>query len=114
MEETEWLPVVKFDDGAEFIIDIEARLFRSSSDPEENVGFYSEKGREMVKAMVGNEWRGWWFELVVACVKRGGSTESRQSHGFIHGSLAALSIASSLALSLAVICDSRSTMFSNW
>lgn len=58
MEESEWLPVVEFD-GLEYVVDVAGRRFRSRIDPDEGVGFYSEKGREMVQAMVGSEWRVW-------------------------------------------------------
>ena len=64
MEQTEWLPVVEFD-GVEYVVDVVARCFRSRIDPGEGVGFYSEKGREMVQAMIGSEWKVWMPREVV-------------------------------------------------
>lgn len=53
---TEWLPVVDFD-GDKYVIDFEARAFRSFNDPNGSVSFYSDAGRQMAKAMMGTEWR---------------------------------------------------------
>ena len=52
----EWLPVVEFD-GAEFVVDIANRVFRERWDPDRTIDFHSRHGREMVRAMVGREWR---------------------------------------------------------
>jgi len=65
MDETEWLPVVEFD-GVEYVVDVAGgRRFRSCIDPDDSIGFYSEKGRQMVEAMVGTEWRAWMPREVV-------------------------------------------------
>lgn len=64
MEETEWLPVVEFD-GVEYVVDVGERRFRSCIDPDDGVGFYSAKGREMIQAMVGTRWRAWMPREVV-------------------------------------------------
>ena len=64
MEQTEWLPVVEFD-GVEYVVDVVERRFRSPIDPDDGIGFYSEKGRQMVAAMVGTEWRAWTPREVV-------------------------------------------------
>jgi len=60
MEEdgTEWLPVVELD-GVEYVVDIANRAFRQRCDRDISVGFYSEQGREMVRAMAGMEWGMW-------------------------------------------------------
>lgn len=64
MEQTQWLPVVEFD-GIEFVVDVEGRRFRSSIDPDESVGFYSERGRNMIRAMIGTQWHAWTPREVV-------------------------------------------------
>jgi hypothetical protein len=64
MEQTEWLPVVEFD-GVEYVVDVAAREFRPCAEPNDGVGFHSEKGRGMVAAMVGTEWRVWMPSEVV-------------------------------------------------
>lgn len=56
--EIDWLPVVKFN-GVEYMVDIENRTFRQRLDPNSRVSFYSDRGREMVKAMTGRQW--WAF-----------------------------------------------------
>ncbi len=50
------LPVMEFE-GAEFLVDIERREFRKADDADVRVWFYCKKGREMVRAMAGQEWR---------------------------------------------------------
>ena len=64
MEETEWLPVVEFD-GVEYVVDVAGGRFRSRIDPDDGFGFYSDRGREMVAAMVGTVWRVWMPREVV-------------------------------------------------
>jgi hypothetical protein len=58
MEQTEWLPVVEFE-GVEYVVDVAAREFRPCDDAGSEIGFHSEKGRRIVQAMVGTEWRVW-------------------------------------------------------
>ena len=52
----EWVPVVELD-GIEFVVDFANRAFRQRSDPHRWVCFHSERGQEMIKAMVGAAWR---------------------------------------------------------
>ena len=54
--EIDWLPVVSFN-GVEYMVDIENRAFRQCLDSNSRVSFYSDRGREMVKAMTGRQWR---------------------------------------------------------
>ena len=58
MEETEWLPVVEFA-GVEYVVDVQNRCFGQLLEPTESVAFYSDEGREMVRAMAGMDWRAW-------------------------------------------------------
>jgi len=63
-DKIDWLPVVKLD-GFEYLVDIENRSFRQCLDPSSQVSFYSDTGREMIKALRGKEWRvfvprGYW------------------------------------------------------
>jgi len=51
----DWLPVVDFN-GARYVVDIDRRQFRRFDDPKSSIGFYSEVGRQMAKAMMGTEW----------------------------------------------------------
>ena len=52
----ELLPVVDFD-GNDFLIDIGRREFRRVDEPESRISFYSERGRRMITAMKGMQWR---------------------------------------------------------
>ena len=63
-DETDWLPVVKLN-GIKYVVDIENRAFRQWRDPDSRVSLYSDAGKEIVKAMTGQEWRvfttrSWW------------------------------------------------------
>ena len=51
-----WLPVMEFE-GVEYVVDVENRRFGRFNDPSRGVEFHSDRGREMVKAMIGQEWR---------------------------------------------------------
>lgn len=55
-QKTGWLPVIAFD-GIEYVVDVEHRAFRMLYDPKNVTSFYSEKGQQMVKSMIGSEWR---------------------------------------------------------
>jgi len=57
-DEAEWLPVGEFH-GVEYVVDIQNRRFGQLQDRTEIVTLHSDEGREMVRAMVGMEWRAW-------------------------------------------------------
>jgi len=52
----EWLAVVELE-GVGNVLDVTNRAFRQRRDPDCSVVFYSEQGREKVKAMIGRVWR---------------------------------------------------------
>ena len=52
----ELLPVGEVGDR-EFLVDVQRREFRGFRDPEYWIDMHSEKGREMVREIVGTEWR---------------------------------------------------------
>lgn len=58
MEEAEWLPVVEFE-GIEHAVDIHNTCLGRLHNPAGVVAFHSDEGREMVRAMMGTEWRAW-------------------------------------------------------
>ena len=55
-QDAKLLPIVELN-GTEYVVDIERREFRESHCPQNSVGMHTEQGREMVKAMIGTEWR---------------------------------------------------------
>ena len=55
-EKVRLLPIVELD-GSEYFVDVEKRQFRDIDDSDNTVEMHSEQGREMVKAMLGTEWR---------------------------------------------------------
>ena len=56
VQEPRLLPVAELD-GREFLVDVENRLFRNFTHPDEIIGMHSQQGRRMVKDMQRSEWR---------------------------------------------------------
>jgi len=54
-ETMDWLPVVEVD-GIDYAVDVGSRRFRPLHDPTEGIGFRSEKGQEMRRAIRGRQW----------------------------------------------------------
>jgi len=54
-ETMDWLPVVEVD-GIDYVVDVGSRQFRPLHEPAEGIGFRSEKGREMRRAIMGRQW----------------------------------------------------------
>ena len=54
--ESRLLPVAEVD-GREFLVDVENRLFRNFTNPDEIIRMHSEQGKKMLKEMQGTEWR---------------------------------------------------------
>ena len=50
------LPVAQVN-GQEFLVDVENRLFRSFTNPDEVIGMHSPQGRRILKDMQGSQWR---------------------------------------------------------
>ena len=50
------LPVATVD-GQEFLVDVENRLFRDFTSPNEVIGMHSQQGKKMLKDMQGRKWR---------------------------------------------------------
>jgi len=46
-------------DGVEYVVDVQNRRLGQLLDPSEIVAFYSDEGREMVRAMAGKDWQAW-------------------------------------------------------
>lgn len=55
-ENPDWLPVVELD-GIEYVVDVGCRQFRPICHPADGIGFRSDKGQKMLKAMIGIQWR---------------------------------------------------------
>jgi len=55
-QEPRLLPVVKLN-GPEFLVDIENRLFRDFTNPDEVVGMHSQQDRKMLKVMQASVWK---------------------------------------------------------
>lgn len=55
-QETKLLPVVELD-GTDYLVDIDKRQFRNFRNTDDVIGMHSQQGREMVKAMMGTQWR---------------------------------------------------------
>ena len=55
-QESQLLPIVDLE-GIEYFVDIDRRQFRAVTDVGNTVGFHTMQGRDMVKAMMGMEWR---------------------------------------------------------
>jgi hypothetical protein len=54
-KEPRLLPVAILN-GREFFVDVENRLFRNFTNPDEIIRMHSEQGRQMVKDMQGIKW----------------------------------------------------------
>jgi hypothetical protein len=54
-QEPRLLPVVELD-GHEFLVDLENRLFRNFTSPNEVIGMHSQQGKKMLKDMQGSDW----------------------------------------------------------
>ena len=63
-ENTELLPVIEIDE-IEYFVDIDRRQFRAVNDVENTVDFHTVQGRDMVKAMIGTEWRRFGVDNIV-------------------------------------------------
>ena len=61
------LPVVEVD-GREFLVDVENRLFRNFTNPDEVIKMHSEQGKKMVKDMQGSDWKS--YGLSTGTVKK--------------------------------------------
>jgi len=55
-KEPRLLPVAEVN-GREFLVDVENRLFRNFTHPDEVIGMHSQQGRQMVKDMQTSKWR---------------------------------------------------------
>ena len=55
-KEPRLLPVAEVD-GREFLVDVENRLFRNFTHPDEVIGMHSAQGRKMLRDMQGSRWR---------------------------------------------------------
>jgi len=56
VQEPRLLPVAEVN-GREFLVDVENRLFKNFTHPDEVIGMHSQQGRQMVKDMRGIKWR---------------------------------------------------------
>jgi len=56
VQETKLLPVVEVD-GREFLVDVENRMFRNFTNPDEVIGMHSEHGRKTIKEMQDSAWK---------------------------------------------------------
>ena len=64
-ENAELLPVIEINE-IEYFVDIDRRQFRAVNDEENTVDFHTEQGRDMVKAMMGMEWRRFRVDTMVS------------------------------------------------
>jgi hypothetical protein len=56
VQEPRLLPVAEVD-GQQFLVDVENRLFRKFTNPDEVIGMHSQQGRKMLRDMQGSEWK---------------------------------------------------------
>ena len=54
-EDAQLLPVIKVN-GTEYLVDVDSRLFREFNNPDNSINMHSEKGRNMLREMIGREW----------------------------------------------------------
>ena len=62
------LPVIQWE-GAEFLVDVDARRFRNVNDAGDSIGMHSPQGRAIVRQMQDTEWH-------VFAVDSSGQTDS--------------------------------------